>query len=87
MRTINCIKYGENQQGIDYIPYPGDLGKKIHQQVSQKFWQEWLGYQVMYINENRLSPINPSHRKKIETQMQKFLFEDDVEQIEGYTPQ
>lgn len=87
MRKVNCIKYGKDQAGLDYVPYPGDLGKRIHQQVSQKFWQEWLGYQVMYINENRLSPINPSHRKKIETQMQKFLFEDDVEQIEGYTPQ
>lgn len=87
MRKINCIKYGKDQAGLDYVPYPGDLGNKIHQQISQKFWQEWLGYQVMYINENRLSPINPSHRKKIETQMQNFLFEGDVEQIEGYTPQ
>jgi Fe-S cluster biosynthesis and repair protein YggX len=87
MRKINCIKYGKDQDGLDYVPYPGDLGKKIHLQVSQQFWQQWLGYQVMYINENRLSPINPSHRKKIESQMEKFLFGGDVEQIEGYTPQ
>ena len=66
MRTITCIKYGENQQGMDYVPYPGDLGQKIHQQVSQKFWQEWLTHQVMFINENRLSPINPTHRKRID---------------------
>jgi len=87
MRTINCIKYGKNQQGIDYVPYPGELGQKIHQQVSQKFWQEWLQYQVMFINENRLSPINPKHRKRIEEAMQKFFFDGGVEPVEGYTPE
>jgi len=87
MRKINCIKYGKDQAGIDYVPYPGELGKKIHQQVSQKFWQEWLAHQVMFINENRLSPINPAHRKKIETEMRMFFFEGGVEKIEGYTPE
>lgn len=87
MRTVNCIKYGENQQGLDYVPYPGELGQKIHQQVSLKFWQEWLDYQIMFINENRLSPINPSDRKKIEQQMQKFFFQGGADKIEGYQPE
>lgn len=87
MRTINCIKYGEKQQGLDYVPYPGELGQKIHQQVSQKFWQEWLDYQIMFINENRLSPINPSDRKKIEEQMEKFFFQGGADKIEGYEPE
>ncbi|HOP22737.1 MAG TPA: oxidative damage protection protein [Gammaproteobacteria bacterium] len=87
MRTINCIKYGENQQGLDYVPYPGELGQKIHNQVSLKFWQEWLQYQIMFINENRLSPINPSDRKKIEQQMEKFFFQGGADKIEGYQPE
>ena len=87
MRTINCIKYGENQQGLDYVPYPGELGQKIHNQVSLKFWQEWLQYQIMFINENRLSPINPSDRKKIEQQMEKFFFYFFADKIEGYQPE
>ena len=84
---MNCIKYGDNQQGMDYVPYPGELGKRIHNDVSQKFWQEWLSHQVMFINENRLSPINPAHRKRIENEMNKFFFEGGVEKIEGYTPE
>ena len=87
MKTINCIKYGKNQQSIDYIPYPGELGKKIHQHISQKFWQEWLSHQVMYINENHFSPINPTHRKKIEAEMKKFFFEGGVKPVEGYIPE
>ena len=87
MRLIHCIKYGEKQQGLSYLPYPGELGQKIHGQVSEKFWQEWLQYQIMFINENRLSPINPKDREKIKNQMQKFFFEGGVEAIEGYTPE
>jgi Fe-S cluster biosynthesis and repair protein YggX len=87
MSKITCIKYGENQQAIGYVPYPGELGQNIYKQVSQKFWQEWLGYQVMFINENRLSPINPKDRKRIEEAMQKFFFDGGVEPVEGYTPE
>jgi len=87
MHKINCIKYGKNQQGIDYIPYPGEFGKRIHNKISQKFWQEWLSYQVMFINENRLSPINPKDRKRIEVAMQKFFFDGGIEPVEGYTPE
>ena len=87
MRKINCIKYGSDQQGLDYIPYPGELGKKIHLQISLKFWQEWLSHQIMFINENRLSPINPKHRKKIEIEMNKFFFEGGVDKVEGYVPE
>ena len=84
---MKCIKYGDNQESISYVPYPGDLGKRIHTEVSQKFWQEWLGYQVMFINENRLSPIKPKDRKRIEEAMQKFFFDGGVEEVEGYTPE
>jgi Fe-S cluster biosynthesis and repair protein YggX len=87
LRLINCIKYGQDQEGISYVPYPGELGKRIHAEVSQNFWKEWLGYQVMFINENRLSPINPKDRKRIEEAMQKFFFDGGVEAVEGYTPE
>ena len=69
------------------MPYPGEIGQKIHQQVSQKLWQEWLTHQVMFINENRLSPINPPDREKIKAEMKRFFFGGGVEQVEGYTPE
>lgn len=87
MRKIDCIRYGENQEGIEYVPYPGDVGKKIFDQVSKKFWQEWLNHQVMFINENHYSPINPNDRKKIEKEMSQFLFEGEASTIEGYKPE
>ena len=28
-RMINCIKLGTEAEGLDFPPYPGDLGKRI----------------------------------------------------------
>jgi len=86
MTTINCIKYGKDQEAIPYIPYPGELGQKIHHNVSLKFWQDWLVQQTMIINENHFSPIDSAHRKIIEQKMIDFLFEGKDVKPQGYAP-
>jgi Fe-S cluster biosynthesis and repair protein YggX len=73
-RIINCIKLGQEAEGLKVPPYPGELGKKIYEQVSQEAWQLWLRHQTMLINEYRLSPVDPRHRKMLEEEMEKFLF-------------
>jgi Fe-S cluster biosynthesis and repair protein YggX len=83
-RTINCVVLGKEAEGLDYAPYPGDLGQRIYDNVSKEAWQRWLVHQTMLINENRLSPLNPEHRKLIEVEMEKFLFGDGAEEIQGY---
>lgn len=85
MTTITCIKYGADQEQIPYRPYPGELGEQIKNNVSLKFWQEWLALQTMIINENHLSPIDPEHRKILEEKMRAFLFEGEDVTPEGYS--
>ena len=46
----------------------------------------WLKQQTMLINEYRLTPIDPQHRKMLENEMEKFLFGEGGSQPEGYTP-
>ena len=87
MTTINCIKYGEDQEPIPYTPYPGELGQRIQQQVSLKFWQDWLALQTMIINENHFSPIDSDHRKIIEEKMVAFLFDGADVRPQGYAPE
>ncbi len=38
------------------------------------------------MNENRLTPIDPEHRKFLEQQMDEFLFGGDVQMPAGFTP-
>lgn len=73
-RTVNCIKLGREAEGLKMAPYPGELGQKIFENVSQEAWQAWLGHQTMLINEYRLTPIEPKDRKFLEEEMDKFFF-------------
>jgi Fe-S cluster biosynthesis and repair protein YggX len=73
-RTIKCVMLGEGAEGLDYVPYPGELGQRIYDNVSKEAWQKWLAHQTILINEYRLSPIEPDARKFLEAEMEKFFF-------------
>ncbi|QYZ66285.1 MAG: Fe(2+)-trafficking protein [Gammaproteobacteria bacterium (ex Lamellibrachia satsuma)] len=77
-RTVNCVKLNREAEGLDRAPYPGDLGQRIFDNVSKEAWAEWLKFQTMLINENRLSPIDPKARKFLEDQMEKYFFGEGV---------
>ena len=83
-RKVQCLLLGEELDGLAFQPYPGELGKRIYENISQQAWQKWLALQTMLINENRLSPINPEHRKYLEGEMEKFFFGEGAEMPEGY---
>ena len=73
-RTVQCVLLDQELEGLDYAPYPGDLGVRIYNNVSKQAWQQWLAHQTMLINEYRLSPIEPQARKYLEGEMEKFFF-------------
>ena len=73
-RMVNCIKLEREAEGLERMPYPGDLGKRIFEQVSKEAWQMWIQHQTMLINEYRLTPIEPKARKFLEEEMEKFFF-------------
>ena len=35
-RMVQCIKLGREAEGLDFPPYPGELGKRIYENVSTK---------------------------------------------------
>ncbi len=86
MRTVKCVKLGEEAEGLDYRPYPGELGEKIYENVSKQAWDEWLKHQTMLINEYRLTPVDPKARKFLEEEMEKFFFEGGAEKPKEFTP-
>jgi len=86
-RMVNCVVLGREAEGLDVPPYPGELGKRIYENVSKEAWQKWLSHQTMLINEYRLSPMEPKARKFLEQEMEKFFFGEGSQRPEGYTPQ
>ncbi len=85
-RIIHCTKLGRDAEGLDFAPYPGELGARIYNEVSKEAWAAWLAHQTMLINENRLSPMDPKARKYLREQMQAFLFGGDADKVAGYVP-
>lgn len=85
-RMVKCIKLGREAEGLALPPYPGDLGKRIFENVSKEAWQLWLKHQTMLINENRISPLDPKARKYLEGEMEKFFFGEGSAPPEGYVP-
>lgn len=85
-RLVNCVKLNKEAEGLERVTYPGDLGKRIFENVSKEAWQEWLKFQTMLINENRLSPVDPKSRKFLETEMEKYFFGEGSEMPADFVP-
>ena len=85
-RMVQCVKLNKEAEGLDRSTYPGELGKKVFENVSKEAWAEWLKQQTMLLNEYRLTPIDPKHRAFLEEQMEKFFFGDGDVTPSDFTP-
>ncbi len=70
-RTVKCVKLGRDAEGLDFLPFPGELGKRVFENVSKEAWKGWLEHQKMLVNENRLSLADPKARKYLLEQTEK----------------
>jgi Fe-S cluster biosynthesis and repair protein YggX len=84
MKTVFCQKLKQSLPGFERAPYPGTIGQQIVEHISQQAWKEWMTHQTMLINENRLNVLEPTSRKFLEHEMQKFLFEGGAEKPAGF---
>lgn len=73
-RIVHCVKLNREAEGLEFPPYPGELGQRIYEQVSKEAWQMWMKHQTILINEYRLTPIEPKARQFLEQEMEKFFF-------------
>jgi len=86
-RTVTCVLLGGERPGLGRMPYPGDLGQRIFDNVSQEAWKQWVDHQTMLINENRLTPIEPKDRQFLEAEMEKFFFGGGSDRPQEFTPE
>jgi len=81
-----CQKLKKEAEALEKPPIPGEMGKRIIDNISKDAWGMWLAQQTMIINENRLTPFEPEARALLKAEMEKFLFTDDATAPEGYVP-
>ncbi|MCG3773146.1 MAG: putative Fe(2+)-trafficking protein [Nitrosomonadaceae bacterium] len=86
VRTVKCIKLGSEAEGLDFLPYPGELGKRIFENVSKEAWAAWLKHQTMLVNEYRLNLSDIKARKYLAEQLEAYFFGSGAEKPVGYVP-
>lgn len=86
-RMVHCIKLNKEAEGLDYPPCPGELGKRIYENVSKEAWDAWIRLQTMLVNEYRLNLAEPKARVYLIEQMENHFFGDGADQAKGYVPE
>ena len=85
-RMVKCVKLGKEAEGLDFPPYPGELGKKLFDNVSKEAWQLWLKRQTMLINEYRMSGADPKEPKVLEAEIERVFFGEETAPPPGFVP-
>ena len=85
-RTVQCVYLKREAEGLDFSVYPGELGKRIYENVSKEAFEAWKRHQTMLVNENRLNLADARARQYLARQMESFFFGGGVEQPAGYVP-
>lgn len=86
-RTVKCVKLGRELPGLDKPPFPGEIGERIYNNISQEAWDMWKEHQVLLINHNGLVLADPAARKFLAEQMEDFLFGSSAAMPAGWTPE
>ena len=86
-RTVKCVLLGVEAEGLDYAPYPGELGQRVYENISAEAWKMWEERMKMILNEYRLMPWQKEAQDLVAKHMEDFFFGDGAALPPGYVPQ
>lgn len=85
-RTVFCQKLNKEAPALAFQTWPGELGKRVFENISAEAWGLWVDHQTMLINEYRLNPMDPKAKEMIIGEMEKFLFGEGSEPPADFVP-
>jgi Fe-S cluster biosynthesis and repair protein YggX len=86
-RMVTCAKFGRELPGLDAPPFPGPEGQKIYDEISALAWQMWGRQSVVLINHYGLVLADPEAKRFLREQREAFLFHDQQQVPEGWSPE
>ncbi len=86
-RMVQCAKFVRELPGLENPPFPGELGDRIYENISQQAWDMWIEHQVLLINHYSLVLADPNARQFLMEQMEEFFFGVGAQMPEGWTPE
>jgi Fe-S cluster biosynthesis and repair protein YggX len=81
---VKCVRCGETREGIAFLPFQNELGRRIGSEICGVCWKEWLARQNMIINHYGLDLMSEDAQGFLFDNMKAFLFggEAPVAQID-----
>lgn len=73
-RNVFCTYLNQEAEGLDFQLYPGELGKRIFDNISKQAWAEWMKKQTMLVNEKKIKYDEFRTSPVIRTRNDKFSF-------------
>jgi Fe-S cluster biosynthesis and repair protein YggX len=67
-------------------PFPGALGKRIHENVSAQAWDLWEEHSKILLNHYGLSLADPEARQFMIQQLEEFFFGEGARLPEDWVP-
>jgi Fe-S cluster biosynthesis and repair protein YggX len=86
-RMVKCVKLGRELPGLEKPPFPGPLGQRIYENVSQQAYDMWPAQSTLIINHYGLNLADPEARKILREQMEEFFFGENAQMPEGWIPE
>jgi Fe-S cluster biosynthesis and repair protein YggX len=84
--SVRCAKLGKILPRMKAPPFPGPLGQRIFENVSQKGWDLWDPQAVILMNHYGLSLADPEARRFLMQQMEEFFFGEGAQLPGDWTP-
>ena len=85
-RTVHCVKFGKEMEGLEKPPFKGEMAQRIYEHVSKDAWRMWLEHSKMLINEYRLDLTSEAGQKIWMAECEKFLFGEGSQLPPDYVP-
>ena len=86
-RTVNCVKFGKTLPGLKRPPFPGELGRRVFENVSQPAWELWQQQSTLLINHYGLNMRDPQAQKFLMEQLEEFFFGEGARVPEDWIPE
>ena len=86
VRMVKCVKFGREMEGLERVPWKGELGKRIYENVSKEAWKMWIEYSKMLMNEYRLNLGTQQAQEFLLQQMENYFFGEGAALPPDYVP-
>jgi len=83
---VQCVVLKREAEGLERMPYPGELGRRIYENVSKEAWKMWLEQMKMIMNEYRLNLGTQEAQEFLLKQMEDYFFGQGAALPPGYVP-